>query len=335
MPRATIKEVSQRAGVSVATVSRAFSAPERVRPQTLERVLRVAEEVNFRPNAFARSLRARRSHTVLVMIPDIANPFFSSVVKGIERAAVARGYAVLLGITDSQAAREDELALMIDSQQVDGVIQLNSRVPEAVRQRRARGLDTPFVNACDCVDDDTLDRVMIDNAGAAGAVIRDLHARGHRRIGVIQGPEDSALTSRRRTGCETAAVALPELQLLYARGSYTMASGRIAAMRMLARAANARPTALFCFSDEMAMGAMSAARQAGVSVPSELSIIGFDDIDHAELSVPALTTVSQPKLLLGEQAMTLLLEQIEGAERPARTVIVDHQLIARASVADA
>jgi len=326
----TVKDVSDRAGVSVATVSRTFSDPDKVRPKTREKVLEAARAVNFVPNVMARNLRAQKAYTILVLIPDISNPFFSHIVEGIEKAATEAGYAVLLGNTSNDKKREDDLANLIVSKQADGIIQLNARIPTIVAQKLKAGEAVNFVNACDCVKDVNIDRVMIDNESAAEAVIKLLTSLGHKKIGVISGPEETPLTERRLIGCQKVS---GDHQLFVKSGDFSMMSGRTAAERLLQSGFGV--SAIFCFNDEMAIGAMQAIREAGKSVADDISVVGFDNIKFAKFTEPSLTTVAQPQLLLGEVAMKRLLTQIQDSGTKPEATIVEHELLMRDSIGSA
>lgn len=328
----SIRDVSRFAGVSVATVSRALSAPDKVAAETRARVLEAVRAVDYRPNMMARNFRSRQAFAIVVLAPNIANPFFARVVRGIEQVAQEGGYAVLLGDTRDDPAREAEYLGLVQSRQADGVIQLSARIdPVALKRLWKDGAAPAIVNACECADLDFCPKVRIDNAAAARAMTEHLLALGHRRIGVLTGPAASPLTRDRLAGhrqaLETAGVAHDPA--LTATGDFSSQSGFDAARTLAA----ARPTALFCFSDEMAIGAMRALRSLGLRVPQDVSVAGFDDIDLARFAEPPLTTIAQPMEELGRAAMAVLLDILNGGLPDLRTQVLPTQLVVRDSTA--
>ena len=330
-----IRAVSKAAGVSVATVSRTFSAPDSVREKTRHLVEQIAAELDYRPNLMARNFRAQRSYAIMVLVPDISNPFFSRVISGLENAALARGYSVLLGNTGRDPERESRYAAMVQNGQADGIIQLSAIYP---LEPSARNDAVPLVNICECFEAPNVPQVMFDNVGGAKAVVEHLLDLGHRRIGLVKGRSDSPLTDDRLAGCR-AAFAARELELddaLVVDGDFTIHSGHDAVDRLLALAAP--PTAIFCFSDEMALGAIQRIKSAGLVVPGDISVAGFDDIAFASYCDPPLTTVAQPAEIFGERAVDLLCDLIDrGKDAPPGDVpsreILPFQLAIRASVA--
>ena len=328
----SIRDVSRRAGVSVATVSRALSNPEKVAEETRARVLEAVRATDYRPNMMARNFRSRQAFAIVVLAPNIANPFFARVVRGIEQVAQKGGYAVLLGDTQDDPAREAEYLHLVQSRQADGVIQLSARIdPKALSRLWSAGSPAAIVNACECVDIDFCPRIRIDNAAAGRAMTEHLLALGHRRIGVLTGPPRSPLTRDRLAGhrqaLEAAGVAYdPALTVV---GDFSPQSGFDGALKL----AGARPTALFCFSDEMAVGAMRALRTLGLGVPGDVSVAGFDDIDLAHFTEPPLTTIAQPMEDLGRTAMGVLLDILNGGQPGGSTEILPTRLVVRDSTA--
>ncbi|WP_202899679.1 LacI family DNA-binding transcriptional regulator [Kordiimonas gwangyangensis] len=288
-----IRAVSKIAGVSVATVSRTLSTPDVVSEETRKKVLAAVKETGYKPNLMARNFRSRKSYSILVLVPDLSNPFFAMVISGIQQAAKARGYSVVLGNTMGDAEVERELAHQLHTNQADGIIQLSSRFPLA-DDDCSEGVTPAVINCCECVDDDSMPTVTLDNSGAAKALTDHLLALGHKRIAVISGPAESPLTAARLDGYRQAltAAGLSFDASLVTEGDYSLASGAAAAGTLLA--ASNRPTAMVCFNDEMAIGAMHEIRKAGLSVPSDVSITGFDNLSFAAYTDPPLTTISQP-----------------------------------------
>ncbi len=332
----SIRDVSRFAGVSVATVSRALRNPEKVAQETRARVLEAARAVDYRPNMMARNFRSRQAFAIVVLAPDIANPFFARVVRGIEQVAQKAGYAVLLGDTQGSPEREAEYLNLVQSRQADGVIQLAARIdPEALGRLWREGEPAAIVNACECADTAFCPRIQIDNAAAARTMTEHLIGLGHRRIGVVTGPLASPLTRDRLAGHRQAlqAAGLAYDPALTVPGDFSLQSGLDAVAPLLR--ADPRPTAVFCCNDEMAIGAIRGLKMAGLTPPGDMSVAGFDDIDFARFCDPPLTTIAQPMEELGRAAMALLLRILNG-ERPANDLtILPTTLVVRDSTAPA
>ena len=330
----SIRDVSRFAGVSVATVSRALRNPEKVADATRARVLEAVRAVDYRPNMMARNFRSRQAFAIVVLAPDIANPFFARVVRGIEQVAQKGGYAVLLGDTQGRPEREAEYLNLVRSRQADGVIQLSARIdPVALSRLWSDGATPAIVNACECAETGFCPRIRIDNAAAARTMTEHLIGLGHRSIGVVTGPPASPLTRDRLAGHREAlaAAGLAYDPALTVEGDFSLQSGFDAAGRFLEAAH--RPTAIFCFNDEMAIGAIRGLRVAGLRTPRDMSVAGFDDIDFARFADPPLTTVAQPMEELGRAAMALLLEILGGGRPSSETRILPTALVVRDSAA--
>jgi LacI family repressor for deo operon, udp, cdd, tsx, nupC, and nupG len=327
--------VAKRAGVSTATVSRVMSGPKQaVSPDTRDRVLRAVAVLGYEPNAAAKNLRTLRSGKLHVTVPDISNPLFSLILQGIEEAAVREGYSVLLGDTQHDAKREERYALMLRKKEADGLIFLGHRLPkEAARLvHDAVRRCAPIVNGCEFSPRLGVPSVHINNAKAAYEAMDHLYGLGHRRIGVVTGPLVSPLSRDRLHGTmlrARAAGAKDALSVLH--GDFSIESGLEACEQLINKAA--RPTAVFCFNDEMAIGAIEAAIRHGVQVPDDLSVVGFDDIRFARHLRPPLTTIAQPMREIGEGCVRLLLEILRGNTIAPVSVTLAHQLIIRGTTA--
>ena len=329
----TIQDVARDAGVSTATVSRVFSAPELVLEGTRQKVMEAVARLGYEPNFAAKSLRTLRTEKILVTVPDISNPFFSRVIRGVEEAAHAAGYSVLLGDTRHQEEREEQYATMLRRKEADGLIFLGHRLPDTlVDMVAAMGPRTPIVNGCEFAPDLGVASAHIDNTAAAQEVMDHLYGLGHVRVGVITGPLASPLSADRLAGVRAAAERHGRAAALQAvTGDFTIESGLHQATALLA--GQDRPTAIFCFSDEMAMGALAAIRRAGLSCPRDVSLVGFDDIRFAEYLAPQLTTVSQPMDAIGHEVVRLLLDILKGRATTLQQVTLPHRLVVRASTA--
>lgn len=330
---ATIQDVARDAGVSTATVSRVFSAPERVLEATRSKVMQVATRLGYEPNFAAKSLRTLRTEKILVTVPDISNPFFSHVIRGVEEAALAAGYSVLLGDTRHEEAREEQYAAMFRRKEADGLIFLGHRLPDALAEMvAAKGVRTPIVNGCEFRPGLAVSSAHIDNAAAAAEVVEHLYALGHARVGVVTGPLASPISSDRLAGVLAAAQRHGRTSALrMAIGDFSIESGVRRTGELLDEPG--RPTAIFCFSDEMAMGALEAIRQRGLRCPQDVSLVGFDDIRFARYLHPQLTTVSQPKEQIGHEVVRLLLDILGGRATALQNVTLPHQLVIRESTA--
>jgi LacI family repressor for deo operon, udp, cdd, tsx, nupC, and nupG len=331
--RATsIRQVARQAGVSIATVSRALTTPDKVSDKTLKKVLAQVERSRYKPNLLARNFRSKRAYSVVVLVPNIANPFFAEIIRGIEQVAQQHGYAVLLGDTEGREDREAYYVGLVETRQADGLIQLHPRLPKAARGANGT-LDIPLVNACEYIEDAPCPRVGIDNTAAAREMTAYLLGLGHRRIGVILGPDSSPLTSDRLHGYRLAlrSAKIPADDALIAQGDFTMSSGSIAAETLFK--AKQPPTAIFCFNDEMALGAIRYLKSTGRSVPQDVSVVGFDDIEFASFCDPPLTTIEQPTREIGNKAMSLLFDMLSGGKPEPTMHTLPIKLIVRDSAA--
>ena len=330
MSRPTIEDVARLAGVSIATVSRCLHMPDKVAPKTRDRVLAAVRETGYNLNAAAQSLRQRRANTVLVVVPDIGNTFFAEILGGIEQVASAAGLTMLIGNTGRTKLREDSYVRYLLNGRADGALLLAE--PQSawfdIAQANARGVP-PIVTISEVGPRHTTTAVSIDNEAAAHAAVMHLVGLGHRRIAHLMGPVSNILTRERLSGYRRALAeaGLPPQDTHIFPGDFSLAGG--AAAFDLCRNLPVPPTAIFCANDESAMGFISAAHLAGVRVPDDISVIGFDDIHFAQSCIPALTTIRQPRSEMGAAAMRLLLGIIAG-EAPA-SVRLPFDLILRDS----
>jgi len=330
---ATIHDVAAHAEVSCATVSRVLSRSAHVSEPTRRRVLRVIAELGYSPNAVARSLRTATTRRLLVTLPNIANPFFALILQGIEAGALQAGYSLVLGDTKREPEREDAYAQMLLRREADGLIFLGRGLGKTLetRVRQQRQL-LPIVNGCDYNPALGVPSAHIDDAAAAQAAMDHLYSLGHRRIGVITGPEDSHLVRNRLRGARGAARAYAASETLsVVIGDFSIESGIAGAARLLAMPK--APSAIFCCSDEMAIGALNYAQRIGRLVPQQLSVVGFDDIRFARYMFPALTTVAVPMLDIGRESVRLLLGVLDGSVTEPISITLPHRLEVRASSA--
>lgn len=325
----SIREVARIAGVSVATVSRALSNPEKVSSESIKKVQDAIEKVQYRPNMLARNFRSTRAYSIVVLVPDITNPFYSLVIRGIEARAQQRGYAVLLGDTRDSATREQEYIKLVETRLSDGVIQFR---PNSAGTLTESQKNIAYVSACGC-ESTPGPSVRIDNASAAKTIVDYLLSLGHKRIGVISGLKGNPHTQDRLAGYKLslAKAAIPFDEELIAEGDFTMWSGLNAAPYFCKM--NHRPTAIFCMNDEMAIGAIQTLKSHGIKVPQDISVTGFDDIPYARYCDPALTTIAQPAEEMGKVAMDTLLRLIEGKTPDQVEHILPYEFVIRKSTA--
>lgn len=325
----TINDVAKRAGVSVATVSRVINGNSRVSPETAEKVKRAISELNYRPNLLGRALRKTKSERILVILPNIANPFYAEIVKGIEDVASKKGYTIMLCNTDSELEREKKYIKMLKSRLADGAILMASEMTSDELTGLAH--EVPIVQCCEYKVGLPITHVSIDNELAAYKAVNHLISLGHRKIAFIGAKNQFLSSALRKEGYMRAlSEAGIEYDPLYcAYGDYSYKSGFRAMKQLLAL--TPRPTAVFCVSDMMAIGAIRSAMEENLRVPEDLAVCGFDNIYFASMFKPSLTTISQPMYDLGCTAMEILLNIIEGKETETMHYIMEHELIIRES----
>lgn len=325
----TIQEVARIAGVSTATVSRTLSNSGVVAQATRAAVMEAVAATGYRANHAARSLRSRRSGSVIALVPNLANPFFSQILAGISSVLTPAGMGLLVADTQAGPDAEARLRHYLTGQIADGLILFDGTLPPEALAIPGR---PPVIMACEWLPAD-LPSVRVENRAGAALAVAHLAEAGHRAIGHLTGPDGNVLTRTRRDGFEAALACrgLARRADWIFEGDFTMDSGAMAAARWLALAE--RPTALFCASDEMACGFIAAVQRAGLSVPADVSVVGFDNIEVGGHVTPPLTTIRQPRTLIGERAAETLVEMIEAGtlDGPVETIPVE--LIARASVA--
>ena len=326
--RYNIKEVALAAGVSVATVSRTLAMPDVVLPVTRQRVQDAIRQLGYTPNLQARSLRTARTNVIVALVPDISNPFFAEVIRGIEQVAHSNRYSVLLGDTQYSSEREQAYADLLGARQADGLITLLPHIPKV-----ATAGPLPIVNACEYVMDPSVTSVYVDNVAGTREAVEYLLNLGHRSIAFVAGPMNSPISIDRDKGYGAALLAagVKRNRRLTVEGDFSAESGIRAAESLFARRESF--TALFCSNDEMALGALRAIKSRGLKVPEDISVVGFDDIRFARYCDPPLTTVSQPMGDIGREAMTLLIEILSGTDVPPRKRILPTQLVVRGSTA--
>ncbi|MFK7958763.1 MAG: LacI family DNA-binding transcriptional regulator [Lysobacterales bacterium] len=338
MATATIREVAMLAGVSIATVSRYMNAPGKVSEQTRNRVRDAIAQSGYVPNTLAQSFRRGRTNIVMVVLPSVGDPFFTEVIKGVRAAAEATGYAILINETQLNTLTADQVATMVVSKQTDGIILLASMSPfgtEVLSAQNQRLL--PVVIGCEAVTPELTNypSVHIDNKAAASDATKYLIGQGHKKIALICGPKTSLLTKDRESGFRRAmsAAGLSIEKGWVVNADLSLSGAVQATVDLLDH--SVRPSAIFCATDEMAMGCMHAVRGAGLKIPQDISLMGFDDNRYAAMLNPPLTTIKQPAFEIGERVMYRLHQEIErdGDQEPeSAPELLRHELVIRESV---
>lgn len=326
---ATIKEVAEAAGVSVATVSRVLNNTGQVSEELRQRVLETIDGLDYRPSLVARSLRVQKTNTVAVMVPQLDQPFFSKLTFAIQQALFKKGYHTLTCSTMENPVIETSVVDMLLGQRVDGVIV----VPTGQQLRHVEMLIESGA-AVVLVDRDlptltNIDRVLTDNEQGSYNAMRYLLQSGYRHIGVIAEPDYSAAIAERLTGLHRALQACSDAQIARVEtgqhGQFDV--GYESAARFMQM--NPYPTAIFALTDSAAVGAMRAVAQHNLHVPSDIAVMGFDDIPLAQLVNPPLTTVAQPITAMGESAAHLLVRRMSDPDCEPQTINLSTELIIR------
>lgn len=307
--KVTIRDVAREAGVSVATVSRVLNDSGPVREITRHRIREIATRMRYVPDSAARSLITRRSMTFGVLLPDLYGEFFSEVIRGIDQTAQRSGYHLLVSGSHNDKG-EIEAALRAMRGRVDGLIVMSPDIDSAALVANLPA-SSPVVLLNCVVEGNGFDSLTIDNYGGAHAMVRHLFASGHPRIAFIKGAERNYDAAERLRGYRAAhqAAGVKGNGILEFEGDFTESGGHLAAKRILSL--EPRPTAVFAANDSMAIGALSAFRDAGLRVPDDIAVTGFDDIPIARYMSPPLTSVSVSISEMGAQAVRMLLHAVE------------------------
>lgn len=324
----TISDVAREAQVSKATVSRVLNNYE-VSPELKGKVVRAMRKLDFQPNAQARSLSLKRSNLIGVIVPEIRRPFYGEIVAGIEETLAGAGYHLVLCSTQNRPGHEVNIARLLRERRVDGLLVVTPREydPEIWRGLEARNFPLTMIDGSVSPGVST---VMVDNYEGSLAAARHLVELGHRRVAFIAGQDTPECRERLRGYREALTGAgLPFDPQLAVSGDYLEASGAAAMARLLEL--EERPTAVFATSDLMAIGALQTLRRAGLSVPEDISLVGFDDIEPSRWISPALTTVRQPLRQMGEIGARKILKVLSGEEPDVTRIVLHCDLIIRES----
>jgi LacI family transcriptional regulator len=331
----TLREVAAEAGVHPATASRALNAQTRelVNGATAARVLDAAQRLGYRPNPIARGLKLNRTFTIGVVVPDLRNPLFPPIARGIEERLEPAGYTSLLANTDNDPAREALSFQALRARQVDGFISATARRDDPpLAAVAAAGQPLVLVNRYS--DDLDVPWVAADDRGGMRQAVEHVHALGHRSIAHVGGALRLSTGAGRYAGFLEAmrAVGLePDADLVVVGDAYTEAEGARTTRAVLA---SGRPvSAIVAGNDLMALGAIDALREAGLRCPQDVSVVGFNDMDWSERFSPPLTTIRVPHHELGVQAAGLLLERLADPDAPVRRLTLATELVVRGSTA--
>ncbi|WP_395339156.1 LacI family DNA-binding transcriptional regulator [Ningiella sp. W23] len=329
-----IKKVSELAGVSTATVTRTLKSPELVKPKTREKVLRAVRESGYRPNAMATVFKRGRANSIVVLVPKLVNPFFMNVIEGVQTGAKKHGYTVLLGDTKGKSELENQYASMVLNGRADGLIQLDYTFPFS-KDDTELGQNAAIVSVCDRIGGYKFPFVELDNFGAARALTHYLIELEHTRIGIISGQRASQIYFDRFSGI---ARALAEDNIVFEDelmvGDHaSFENGREGIKTLMAL--DSPPTAVICFSDDIAIGAMFGAKELGLSIPKDISITGFDDNPVSQYFDPSLTTIKQPAAEMGERAVNMLIQIIDGNPPTRLREVLPFELVIRDSTGPA
>jgi DNA-binding LacI/PurR family transcriptional regulator len=329
----TIKDIAEAANVSTATVSHVINGTRPVSDEVRQRVRQAMERLNYQPNAVARGLRTKKTRFLALIIPDITNPFFTDLARGFQDASDQNDYVPVLCNTDRALERELRFLNILRQQRVDGLV-LNPTMVTAEDLKRQLGARVAVVLIGSQIDDPDFDLVMVDNIRGGADAVQHLIDLGHRRIGLVCGPRSTSSGLQRYQGYRQALEKnnLPYKEALVAEGSFSYEGGYSCMQRILSQ--QPLPTAVFATSDVMALGAKNASEDFGLSIPTDLSLIGFDDIPRVSMVEPKLTTIAQPRYQMGWEAAQLLIDRIEQSIPPTRQkVVMEHKLVVRESTA--
>lgn len=329
---ATMKQVAEKAGVSTSTVSHVINNTRVVSDDVRERVLAVIQELRYIPSAVARSLKNDKTHTIGMMIPNNSNPYFAELIQGIEDASFKLGYNIILCNAYDDAKKQAAYLRVLMEKRIDGLILVASGDDEELAEI-LRGMPMPKVVVDREVSGVDADFIEADHDRGGYLATKYLLGLGHRDIACVSGPMHLVPSRDRVAGyqraLQEAGIAVNSHFLVHS--DFTSEGGYTAFKHLLGLAH--RPTAVFAGNDLMAFGGMCAANEAGVRVPEDLSVIGYDDIALASFSTPRLTTMAQPKYEMGETIARILVERIQGGHQPVRREMFKPVLVERQSTA--
>jgi LacI family transcriptional regulator len=334
--RISIQDIARRAGVSHSTVSRALRDNPLISPQVREEIKRIAQEMNYVPNAIAQSLQNQRTNTIGVVVTSIADPFFADVVEGIEQVAKSAGLSVMLSASHRDFEQEIAAIDNFHRRRVDGILVADSRISKQhSKQLRQIAVPTVLINSQTQEQSEMFHSVEIDDRLGARLAVEHLVSLGHRCIGYLGVGDRSRSNQQRLQGYRMALTeaGLPPITdwVAISDEDYARTSDVATGQKMLSKLVTAGVTGIFCYNDMVAIGALLACHELGISVPGDLSLVGFDGIALSGYVTPPLTTVSQPMLEIGCSAMQMLLDLLE--EKTVENRVLSPFLVKRGSSA--
>jgi len=328
----SLRDIAKRAGVSVGTASNVLNRPGIVAPETAKRVHQVIEEMGYNPNGYVKQMSAGHSRTLGLVVPSVYNPFFAEVARGVEDAATKKNYAVFICNSGESNQREERYMSVLIEQMVKGVlITPNSIKPDHIKMLKERGMsvtliDAPGKSSAEC-------SVSVNDMRGGEIAIEHLADMHHADIAWVCGPETIPQAAERSRGVAAAAKALKVKVTTIRVPTMNFAAGEEALAQFLAL--TPRPTAIFCANDLIALGMMRALLAAGIRIPGDVSLLGYDDIEFAPSAAVPLSTIAQPAYQMGLTATQLLLSECEGVETHAhQDVRFQPELVVRSSIRD-
>ncbi|MFB3163937.1 LacI family DNA-binding transcriptional regulator [Neobacillus sp. 179-J 1A1 HS] len=325
---ANIQQVAKQAGVSVATVSRVLNSQNTVSAKTKMRVEEAIKKLNYEPSLLGRNLRTSESRLLLILIPTISNPFYLEIIKGIEQVAISQNYNILLCETDSNPNKENIYFDLVRKKMADGIITMDPAVNVETLKKLAENY--AIIQCSEYEECTGIPYVTIDNEEASYRAVKHLIQIGHHKIALMNADEKYLFARQRKMGYKRAL----EENGITLRNEYIISTPNLGfengqhAMKKILNLQE-RPTAVFAVSDLLAIGALKEINAAGLHVPSDIAVVGFDKIDFSNMTNPTLTTIAQPMRKMGNVAARMLIEKIKGEE--VESIILDHELVIRES----
>lgn len=325
---ANIQQVAKQAGVSVATVSRVLNGKDKVSTKTKQKVEEAIQYLNYEPSMLGRNLRNSESRIVLILIPSISNPFYFEVIKGIENMALSQNYSILLCETDSKPEKEEIYFDLVRKKMADGIISMDPAVNVETLKELAE--NHAIIQCSEYGGGIGIPYVTIDSEEASYHAVKHLIQIGHRKIALMNSDEKFLYARERRMGYERAlqehGIPLDGEYIFYTQ-ELGFEQGQQTMKKILQL--QDRPTAVFAVSDLLAIGALKEINAAGLHVPEDVAVVGFDKIDFSNMTNPALTTVAQPMYKMGTVAARMLIEKIQG--KIVDSIVLGHELVIRES----
>lgn len=325
---ANIQQVAKTAGVSVATVSRVLNGQNTVSAKTRMKVEEAIKKLNYEPSLLGRNLRTSESRLLLILIPTISNPFYLEIIKGIEQVAISQNYNILLCETDSNPQKENIYFDLVRKKMADGIISMDPAVNVETLKKLAENY--AIIQCSEYEECTGIPYVTIDNEEASYRAVKHLIQIGHHKIALINADEKYLFARQRKMGYKRALeengitlkneYIIPTQQIGFENGQH--------AMKKVLNLQD-RPTAVFAVSDLLAIGALKEINAAGLHVPNDIAVVGFDKIDFSNMTNPTLTTIAQPMHKMGNVAARMLIDKIKGEE--VESIILDHELVIRES----